>query len=87
MPAASASAGFRSFRQSAASFINAETGNLKLAQRLLGHSTLEMTANVYTHTAAEAERGAALALERAIHGDLFQTVPRIETWKKNEAVN
>jgi integrase len=87
IPRGSRCAGFHTFRHSAASFINAETGNLKLAQRLLGHATLDMTANVYTHTAAEAERGAALALERAIYGDLFQTVPRIETWNKNEAVN
>jgi hypothetical protein len=30
-----------------------------------------MTAMVYTHTSAEAEREAALAVERAIYGDLF----------------
>jgi integrase len=31
-------------------------GNLKLAQRFLGHSTVKMTADIYTHTSAEAER-------------------------------
>jgi len=30
------------------------------------------------HTSAEAEREAALALERAIYGDLFPVVPNIE---------
>ena len=38
LPRLSRSAGFHAFRHSAASFINAQTGNLKLAQRLLGHS-------------------------------------------------
>src|SRR5262249_38772605 len=33
-------AGFHTFRHSAATFINSETGNLKLAQKLLGHSTV-----------------------------------------------
>jgi hypothetical protein len=36
-----------------------------------------MTADIYTHTSAEAERGAAIA-ERAIYGDLFPVVPNIE---------
>lgn len=60
-----------------ASFINTQTGNLKLAQKLLGHSTIDMTADVYTHTSAEAEREGALAVERAIYGDLFVVVPKI----------
>jgi len=41
---------FHAFRHSVASILNACTGNLKLAQRLLGHSTVDMTADVYTHT-------------------------------------
>ena len=69
------------FRHSAASMVNAETGNLKLAQKLLGHSNLNTTADVYTHTSAEDERQAALALERASYGNLFRTVP--ETANKN----
>jgi hypothetical protein len=44
---------------------------LKLAQKLLGHSTVDLTASIYTHTSAEQERQAAIALERAIFGDLF----------------
>jgi Phage integrase family len=54
------------FRHSAASIVNEQTGNLKLAQKFLGHSTIQMTADIYTHTSAEAEREAAEALERTI---------------------
>jgi hypothetical protein len=46
------------------------------------HSTVDMTANVYTHSDTEGERKAAIAIERAIYGDRFQTVP--ETTNKNE---
>jgi len=58
--------GFHTFRHSAASIVNEQTGNLKLAQKFLGHSTIQMTADIYTHTSAEAEREAAEALERTI---------------------
>jgi integrase len=71
IPRTSGASGFHTFRHSAASFINEQTGNLKLAQKLLGHSTVNMTAEVYTHVSAEREREAALALERAIYSDLF----------------
>jgi integrase len=71
LPRLSRSAGFHAFRHSAASFINAQTGNLKLAQKLLGHSEISTTADIYTHTTDESEREATLALERAIFGDLF----------------
>jgi integrase len=71
IPRSSGASGFHAFRHSAASFINEQTGNLKLAQKLLGHSTVDMTAAVYTHTSAEAERQAVVAVERAIYGDLF----------------
>ena len=45
--------GFHTFRHSAASFMDARTGNLKFAQRLLGHSKIDMTADIYTHTSAK----------------------------------
>src|SRR5262249_45481157 len=44
---------------------------------------LSTTADVYTHTSADADRSAALALEQAIFGDLFQVVPRFGTWNKD----
>jgi len=61
--------GFHTFRHSAASLINAETGNVKLAQKLLGHSNFSTTADTYTHTYSEGEREAAKALERAVFGE------------------
>ena len=51
-----------------ASFVNSHTGNLKLAQKLLGHSRYETTANVYTHALSGEERVVALAVEEAIFG-------------------
>ena len=74
IPRNSRSAGFHTFRHSVGSFINAQTGNLKLAQKLLGHSNFSTTADIYTHTSEESEREAALAVERAIYGNLFSTV-------------
>jgi hypothetical protein len=52
---------------------------LKLVQKLLGHSNLSTTADVYTNTSADADRSAALALERAIFGDLFR-LPDYAAW-------
>jgi integrase len=81
------SAGFPTFRHSAVSFINEQTGNLKLVQKLLGHSNLNITSDVYTHTSAEAEREAVLAVERAIYGDLFPVVPKMGNGNKAALVN
>jgi integrase len=80
-------AGFHTFRHSAATIVNQKTGNLKFVQKLLGHSNLSTTADVYTHTSADADRSAALALEQAIFGDLFQVVPSFGTWNNNTALN
>jgi hypothetical protein len=44
---------------------------LDLGRGQVRHSTVDMTANVYTHTSDESEREAALAIEQAIGGDLF----------------
>jgi len=73
------------FRHSVGSFINAQTGNLKWAQKLLGHSNLSTTADIYTHTSQESEREAALAVERAIYGDLFSNVLNSENKNKDAA--
>jgi len=70
--------GFHTFRHSAASIVNAQTGNLKLAQRLLGHASWSTTADIYTHTQVSAEREATLALERAVLGNLCHVVPQTE---------
>lgn len=79
--------GFHTFRHSAATIVNQKTGNLKLVQKLLGHSNLSTTADVYTHTSADADRSAALALEQAIFGNLFQVVPSFGTSNGNAAPN
>lgn len=71
LPRPKRSAGFHAFRHSAASLINNRTGNLKLAQNLLGHSNLSTTADLYTHTSTEAQREASEVLEKAVFGDLF----------------
>ncbi len=81
------SAGFHTFRHSAGSIINAETGNLKIAQKILGHSNLSTTADIYTHTSAELEREGAVALERAIFGDLFPVVPKTGNRNNSASVN
>lgn len=86
IPRSSRSAGFHTFRHSVGSFINTQTGNLKLAQKLLGHSNLSTTADIYTHTTQESEREAALAVERAIYGDLFSTVLKSENKNKKAAI-
>ena len=49
IPRTSRAAGFHTFRHSAATIVNQKTGNLKLVQKLLGHSHLGTTADVYTH--------------------------------------
>ena len=70
--------GFHMFRHSAATFLNQQTGNLKLAQKFLGHADITTTANIYTHTSSESDRGASVAIERAIFGDLVPIVPSSE---------
>ena len=78
IPRPKGAAGFHAFRHSAASLINAETGNLKLTQKFLGHSNVSTTADIYTHTTEAMEREAAVALERAIFGNLFPVVPNLK---------
>jgi integrase len=62
-------AGFHAFRHAAATIINRQTGNLKLAQKLLGHSEISTTADTYTHVSTESEKEASAALEKAIFGE------------------
>jgi integrase len=87
IPRPKGASGFHAFRHTAGSVVEEQTGRLKLAQRFLRHSNLSTTADIYTHTSRQAERDAAIALERAYFGDLFQVVPNSGTGNKNEAVN
>ena len=81
VPREKGASGFHTFRHSAASIVNEQTGNLKLAQKFLGHSTIEMTADIYTNTSAEAEREAAIALEK---GNLWRSVPSCSQFCEQE---
>lgn len=74
IPRPKGAGGFHCFRHSAASFINAETGNLKIIQKFLGHSNVSTTADIYTHVSEAVEREAAVALERSIFGSCSQFV-------------
>jgi hypothetical protein len=49
---------------------NEQTGNL-IGPAVPGHADISTTANIYTLTSSQSERGAAVAIERAIFGDLF----------------
>ncbi|HTF38939.1 MAG TPA: tyrosine-type recombinase/integrase, partial [Blastocatellia bacterium] len=59
--------GFHLFRHSAASIVHEQTRDMSLAQRLLGHSRLSTTADIYAHTESEAEQ-ATETLAREIMG-------------------
>jgi len=81
------SSGFHAFRHTAASIINSKTGNMKLAQHLLGHATLSMTADTYTHVSDDDVREAGSVLEEAIFGNLFQDCSKLGTGTSNTTVN
>jgi len=83
IPRPKGASGFHAFRHSAATLINAETGNLKLTQKFLGHSNVSTTADIYTHTSESMEREAAVALERAIFTNLFPVVPDLGIGNRN----
>jgi hypothetical protein len=52
----------------------------------LATPNLSTTADVYTHTSADAEREAALAVERAVYGDLFVNVRENANTNKSAAI-
>ena len=87
IPRIKGASGFHAFRHTAGSVVEAQTGRLKLAQRLLRHSNLSTTADVYTHTTKQAEREAAVALERAYFGELVPKLFPKGTESNKGAVN
>jgi integrase len=82
IPRVKGASGFHAFRHSAASMLNAQTGNLKLTQKFLGHSNVSTTADIYTHVSEGMEREAAIVLEKAIFGNLFPIVPNLQIGNK-----
>jgi integrase len=87
IPRPARNSGFHRFRHSVGSFVNAETGNLKLAQKLLGHSRYETTANIYTHSTSDQDREAAVAVEQAIFGESVRNVRENTNNKDPEVIN
>ena len=86
IPRLKGASGFHAFRHTAGSVVEERTGRLKLAQKLLRHSSVSTTADIYTHTSRQSEREVAVALERAYFGDLFPVVPNSETENKKAAI-
>jgi integrase len=62
--------GFHVFRHTAGSIVHARTGDLKLAQELLGHSRLSTTSDIYIHMPENVAAKATEILAREITGVL-----------------
>ncbi len=58
--------GFHLFRHSVASIVYGATKDLKLDQELLGHSTINTTGNIYTHTDSSAREATALLAQEIV---------------------
>jgi integrase len=88
IPRSKRESGFHAFRHAAATFINSQTGNLKLAQELLGHADVGTTANIYTHPTTQAQREAVAVIERLLFpGGLFPNGSRMGTKDNAVSVN
>ena len=87
IPRIKGASGLHAFRHTAGSVVEARTGRLKLAQRLLRHSNVSTTADIYTHVTRQGEREAAIALEGAYFGDLFPVVPNSGNGNEKTAVH
>ncbi len=59
---------FHQLRHGAATLMLAQGVPLKIVQATLGHSTLGITADIYSHVAPELQRSAAAAMESALGG-------------------
>jgi integrase len=62
--------GFHAFRHTAGSIVHAETGDLKLAQELLGHSRIATTSDIYVHVPENVAARATEIIARKIFGVL-----------------
>jgi hypothetical protein len=59
----------------------------RLAQKLLGHSRYQTTANIYTHSSSEQEREAALAVEQAIFGESVRNIRENANNQGSQVIN
>ena len=62
--------GFYVFRHTAGSIVHALTGDLKLAQELLGHSRISTASDIYIHMPEDVAAKATEILAREITGTL-----------------
>ena len=69
-------------RHSAATFLNQQTGNLKFAQKFLGHVDITTTANIYTNTSGESDPIRADAMLTVMMG---KTDPKDEQRQQQDA--
>ena len=76
--------GCHAFRHLTASIIHEATGSLKLAQTQLGHSKISTTGDIYTHVQESELERTAEVLERALAGDVVETL--YETENSTETV-
>ena len=71
---------WHSFRHTHATLLHANGESLKTAQALLGHSDLETTLNVYTHTVSDPQREAVERVAGVLFSDVLSSaaaaVPR-----------
>ena|SRR5215472_3662152 len=66
---------WHSFRHTHATLLHANGETLKTAQALLGHSDLETTLNVYTHTVTDSQRIAVERVAGVLFSDVLSSAP------------
>ncbi len=72
--------GWHAFRHTHATLLGDSGGSLKIAQAQLGHSSSQVTAEVYTHVVPESHRAAVEKLEQSVLGlQLDPNGPKLET--------
>ena len=64
---------WHAFRQTHATLLHANGETLKTAQALLGHSDLETTLNVYTHTVTDSQRTAVEGVAGVLFSDVLSS--------------
>lgn len=74
--------GFHLFRHSAASIVHAQTRDVSLAQKLLGHSRLSTTADIYTHTQSGAQEATETLARMILEADILppDSHQQLEIW-------
>ena len=68
---------WHSFRHTHATLLHANGESLKTAQALLGHSDLETTLNVYTHTVPDSQRNAVERVAGVLFSDVLTSDPEV----------